>query len=173
MATKIRLARHGKKANPFYHIVVADSRAPRDGKYIEKLGTYNPITKPAIVEIDFDRVLYWLQNGALPTETAGSILRKEGVLYKKHLLTGVRKGSFDMAACEEKFNAWKEKNAKIVASEISNQVSKQEAEAKKRLEAEIKANKSRIEKIAKKSEVANQAVQSEASGDVTEEAAAE
>jgi small subunit ribosomal protein S16 len=176
MATKIRLARHGKKAKPFYHIVVADSRAPRDGKFIEKVGTYNPITKPATVDINFDRVLYWLQNGALPTETAGSILRKEGVLYMKHLLTGVRKGSFDMAACEEKFNAWKEKNAKEIATELSKQTSTKEADAKKRLEAEVKANKSRLEKIAKKSEVANQEAQAEAaeaSEEVAEETAAE
>jgi len=173
MAVKIRLARHGKKAQPFYHIVAADSRAPRDGKFIEKLGTYNPITKPATVEINFDRVLYWIQNGALPSDTAGSILRKEGVLYMKHLLTGVRKGSFDMASAEQKFNDWKSKKASSIASEISSLSSSKEAEAKKRLEAEVKANKSRLEKIAKKSEVANAEAQEEASEVATEEAAAE
>ena len=165
MAVKIRLARHGKKAQPFYHIVAADSRAPRDGKFIEKLGTYNPITKPATVEINFDRVLYWIQNGALPSDTAGSILRKEGVLYMKHLLTGVRKGSFDMAAAEQKFNDWKSKKASSIASEISSLSSSKEAE--------VKANKSRLEKIAKKSEVANAEAQEEASEVATEEAAAE
>jgi len=175
MAVKIRLARHGKKAQPVYHIVAADSRAPRDGKYIEKLGLYNPITKPATVELNFDRTLYWLQNGALPSDTAGSILRKEGVLYMKHLLTGVRKGSFDMTVVEQKFNEWKETKAKALASEITKSTSGKEAEAKKRLEAEVKANKSRLEKIAKKSEVANAAAQQQAevSEEATEEAAAE
>ena len=173
MAVKIRLARHGKKAQPFYHIVAADSRAPRDGKYIEKLGTYNPITKPATVDINFDRVLYWLQNGALPSDTAGSVLRKEGVLYYKHLLTGVRKGSFDMTVAEQKFNAWKETKAQSLASELTKATSNKETEAKKRLEAEVKANKSRLEKIAKKAVIANEAAQEVVAEETTEEAAAE
>ena len=94
MAVKIRLARHGKKAAPFYHIVAADSRAPRDGKFIEKLGTYNPITNPATIELNFERALDWLMKGAQPTDTCRAILSYKGVLYKKHLLGGVAKGAF-------------------------------------------------------------------------------
>ena len=106
MATKIRLQRHGRKAYPFYKIVVADSRAPRDGKFIEKLGTYNPNTEPATVDLDFERALHWLSVGAQPSDTARSILSHEGVLLKKHLLEGVKKGAFDEATAEKKFEAW-------------------------------------------------------------------
>ena len=95
MATKIRLQRHGKKRRPFYHIVIADSRAKRDGKFIEKIGTYNPNTKPATIDLNFDSALSWLQKGAIPTDTARAILSHKGVLYKKHLLDGVKKGAFD------------------------------------------------------------------------------
>ena len=101
MATKIRLARHGRKGSPFYHVVVADSRAPRDGKYIERIGSYNPMTNPATIDLNFERALYWLQVGAQPTDTAKRILSYEGVLMKKHLLEGVKKGAFDMAAADE------------------------------------------------------------------------
>ena len=94
MATKIRLQRRGRKGYPFYHIVIADSRAPRDGKFIEKVGSYNPNTNPATITINFDRALYWLQVGAQPTDTTRNILSEEGVLLKKHLLGGVAKGAF-------------------------------------------------------------------------------
>ena len=110
MAVKIRLARHGRKASPFYHIVAADSRRSRDGRFIEKIGTYNPKTNPATVELKFDRALYWLEVGAETTDTARSILQKEGVLYMKHLKGGVKKGAFDEAAAEAKFAAWTEAN---------------------------------------------------------------
>ena len=100
------MARHGKKGFAFYHIVVADSRSPRDGKFIEKLGTYNPNTNPASVELNFDHALSWLQKGAQPTDTVKSILSKEGVLMKKHLLGGVKKGAFSMEVAEERFNKW-------------------------------------------------------------------
>ena len=116
MSTKIRLARHGRKGSPFYHVVIADSRAPRDGKYIEKVGTYNPNTNPATIDLNFDRALYWLQCGAQPTDTAKRILSYKGVMLKKHLLEGVKKGAFDAAAAEAKFEAWmKEKDAKVQA----------------------------------------------------------
>ncbi|MBR1957503.1 MAG: 30S ribosomal protein S16, partial [Tidjanibacter sp.] len=116
MSVKIRLARHGKKGYAFYHIVAADSRAPRDGKFIEKLGTYNPNTNPATIELNADRALDWLQKGAQPTDTCRAILSYKGVLYKKHLLGGVAKGAFDEATAEAKFNKWMdEKNAKIAA----------------------------------------------------------
>ena len=106
MSVKIRLARHGKKGYAFYHIVAADSRAPRDGKFIEKLGTYNPNTNPATIELNADKALDWLQKGAQPTDTCRAILSYKGVLYKKHLLGGVAKGAFDEATAEAKFNKW-------------------------------------------------------------------
>lgn len=150
MATKIRLARHGRKGRPFYHVVVADSRAPRDGRYIEKIGTYDPNTNPATIELKFDRALYWLQVGAQPTETATRILSYRGVLLKKHLLEGVKKGAFDEAAAEAKFEAWmKEKNAKIQAK-IQKLAQDGNTAAKARLEAEAKVRAAKEEVIAKK-----------------------
>ncbi len=116
MPVRIRLQRHGKKGKPFYWIVAADSRAKRDGKFLEKLGTYNPITRPADIKIDIDSAVKWLMNGAQPTETARAILKYTGVLYKKHLLVGVRKGAFDEAEAERRFNEWYEQRmAKIQA----------------------------------------------------------
>ena len=116
MAVKIRLARHGKKGYAFYHIVAADSRAPRDGKFIEKLGTYNPNTNPATIDLCFEKALDWLQKGAQPTDTCRAILSYKGVLYKKHLLGGVAKGAFTEAEAEARFNKWLEaKNGKIEA----------------------------------------------------------
>ena len=117
MATKIRLQRHGKKGKPFYHIVIADSRAKRDGRFIEKLGTYNPNTQPAEININFDSALKWLQHGAMPTDTARAILSYKGVLLKKHLLEGVKKGAFTEEVAETKFQKWiEEKENKINAS---------------------------------------------------------
>lgn len=104
MPVKIRLARRGRKKQPFYHIIVADSRAPRDGKFIEKLGSYNPMTKPATIEIDRDRAYEWLMNGAQPTDTARAILRFKGVLYKKHLQRGVSKGAMTQEAADKLYN---------------------------------------------------------------------
>ena len=127
MAVKIRLARHGKKAAPFYHIVAADSRAPRDGKFIEKLGTYNPITNPATIELNFERALDWLMKGAQPTDTCRAILSYKGVLYKKHLLGGEAKGAFSESDAEAKFN--QEERAKAIAE-------KKAAEAAAAAEAE-------------------------------------
>ena len=108
MAVKIRLARHGKKGYAFYHIVAADSRAPRDGKFIEKLGTYNPNTNPATIDLDFGKALDWLQKGAQPTDTCRAILSYKGVMYKKHLLGGVAKGAFTETEAEARFNKWME-----------------------------------------------------------------
>ena len=116
MAVKIRLARHGKKGYAFYHIVAADSRAPRDGKFIEKLGTYNPNTNPATIDLNFEQALGWLLKGAQPTDTCRAILSYKGVLYKKHLLGGVAKGAFSESDAEAKFNKWmNEKAGKIEA----------------------------------------------------------
>ncbi len=112
MAVKIRLARHGKKGFAFYHIVAADSRAPRDGKFIEKLGTYNPNTNPATIDLDFEKALGWLQKGAQPTDTCRAILSYKGVLYKKHLLGGVAKGAFSETEAEARFNKWLEREGR-------------------------------------------------------------
>jgi small subunit ribosomal protein S16 len=148
MPAKIRLARHGRKGHAFYHIVIADSRAPRDGKYVERLGSYNPNTNPATITLDFDKALSWLNNGAQPTETVNSILRKEGVLFKKHLLKGVAKGAFTIDVAEQKFDVWKSKNETKV-SKLKNQISSEtKAKEKKRLEAESKKNEKRIAAIA-------------------------
>ena len=150
MATKIRLARHGRKGRPFYHIVVADSRAPRDGKYIERIGSYNPNTNPATINLDFDKALTWLNNGAQPTDTARAILSYKGVMMKKHLQGGVKKGAFDEAAAEVKFEAWmKEKEAKINAKKEGLSTAASDS-AKARLEAETKVATDRAEAIAKK-----------------------
>ena len=122
MATKIRLQRHGKKGKAFYHIVAADSRAKRDGRFIEKLGTYNPNTNPATINIDFDRTLNWVKDGAEMTDTARSILSYKGVLYKNHLIKGVLKGALTEEQVEEKFSNWIEEKSKKIESDYRNQV---------------------------------------------------
>ena len=143
MATKIRLQRHGRKSYAFYQIVVADSRAPRDGKFIERIGSYNPNTNPATVDLNFERALYWLQVGAQPTDTTRNILSREGVCLKKHLLEGVKKGAFDEATAETKFQAWlKNKQASVQAvKDKDSEAAKAAAIA--RLEAEKEANKAK------------------------------
>ena len=175
MAVKIRLARHGRKASPFYHIVAADSRAPRDGKFIEKIGTYRPTANPTQVELKFERALHWLQVGAEPTDTVRSILRTEGVLYMKHLLGGVKKGAFDQATLEKKFQAWLEEKRKNDELAVSNLSSAKQAALKKRLAAELEVSKKREEAIAKKnSPVAEEvAVVEEEVAEVAEEAVVE
>lgn len=150
MPTKIRLARHGRKRRPFYHIVIADSRAPRDGKYIERIGSYNPTTNPATIDLNFESALNWLQKGAQPTDTCRAILSYKGVMMKKHLLEGVKKGAFDEAAAEAKFEAWvKEKEERINAKKEGLAKAADE-DSKKRLEAEAKVRAERAEAIAKR-----------------------
>ncbi|MBQ0034628.1 MAG: 30S ribosomal protein S16 [Bacteroidales bacterium] len=150
MATKIRLARHGHKDYAYYHIVVADSRAPRDGKFIERIGSYNPNTNPATVDLNFERALYWIGAGAQPTDTAKNILSGEGVLLMKHLLGGVKKGAFDQAEAEKRFAAWKAekdaKNGKISAAEAEKKL----AAAKALLAQEVEQNKAQAAKLAEK-----------------------
>ena len=167
MAVKIRLARHGKKGAPFYHIVAADSRAPRDGKFIEKLGTYNPTTNPATIDLKFDRALDWLLKGAQPTDTCRAILSYKGVMYKKHLLGGVAKGAFTEAEAEAKFNAWSsEKQSKIDAK--SNKLASDATAAKKaQFAAETKVKEERAAAIAEK----KAALAAEAAAAAAEEAA--
>ena len=150
MPAKIRLQRHGKKGQPFYHIVVADSRSPRDGKFIEKLGTYNPLTDPAQIKINFDRALYWYSVGAQPTDTARSLLSKTGVMMKYHLMRGVQKGAMTEEQAEIKFQNWmKEKEAKLAGIVKANE-EKVRGEKKSRLDAEKQVNEARAAELAKK-----------------------
>ncbi len=150
MAVKIRLARHGKKRKPFYHIVVADGRAPRNGKYIEKLGIYNPVTNPATIELDFDRASYWMGNGAIPTDTCNAILRYKGVLYKKHLDGGVRKGALTQEQADAKLEAWLSEKAAKIDSKITKLADNKDADKKAKLEAEIKVKAAVAAKLALK-----------------------
>jgi small subunit ribosomal protein S16 len=138
MAVKLRLQRKGRKRAPYYHIVVADARAPRDGKYIERLGFYNPMTKPASIEIDRDLAFKWLMNGAQPTDTVRAILRFKGVLYKKHLHQGVLKGALTPEQAEEKFNAWIANKEQSVASRVE-QTKEERAAQQKAIFGEKKA----------------------------------
>jgi small subunit ribosomal protein S16 len=150
MAVKIRLARKGRKKLAFYHIVVADSRSPRDGRYIEKIGSYNPVTNPATIELDFDKALGWLQNGALPTDTCRAILSYKGVLMKKHLLEGVKKGAFDEAEATKRFDEWIKQNEAKIEAKKSNLEKSLDDELGKRLSVEKRVNEARAAKLAKK-----------------------
>jgi small subunit ribosomal protein S16 len=171
MAVKIRLARKGRKKVAFYHIVVADSRSPRDGRYIEKIGTYNPVTNPATIELDFDKALGWLQNGALPTETCRAILSYKGILMKKHLLEGVKKGAFDEAEANRRFDEWMKQNeAKIEAKKSGLEKSQDEA-LDSRLKEEKKINEARAAKLAKKMADAEAQLVAEIAGPAAEESA--
>lgn len=150
MATRIRLQRRGRKNYAFYSIVIADQRAPRDGKFIEKIGTFNPNTNPATIDLNFERALYWVETGAQPTDTVRNILSTEGVMLMKHLRGGVKKGAFDEAAAKQKFEAWKnEKTSKLNNIKQSDDVKKKEA-AKNRLETEKKQNEEVAKKVAEK-----------------------
>jgi len=169
MPVKIRLQRHGKKGKPFYWIVAADARAKRDGKFLEKLGTYNPNLNPAVINIDIDGTVKWLENGAQPTDTARAILSYKGVLYKKHLLGGVAKGAFTEEDAEKKFEEWMtEKNAKIEAKIKDLAKSKSDADTKI-FEAEKVINEDRM---AAAKATANEAVRVEADAKAAAEAAA-
>lgn len=150
MATKIRLQRHGRKGYAFYSIVIADVRAPRDGKFTEKIGTYNPNTNPATVDLKFDRALYWVEVGAQPTDTVRNILSKEGVYMMKHLRGGVKKGAFDEAAAQAKFEAWKNDRQKGLEAYTAKLAAEKKAEADARLQAEKKINEEIAKKVAEK-----------------------
>jgi small subunit ribosomal protein S16 len=150
MAVKIRLARKGRKKLAYYHVVVADSRSPRDGRYIEQIGKYNPLTNPATIELDFDKALGWLQNGAVPTDTCRAILSYKGVLIKKHLLEGVKKGAFDDAEASRRFEEWMKQNEAKIELKKSGLEKSKDDELGQKLEAEKKINEVRIAKLAKK-----------------------
>lgn len=150
MATKIRLQRFGKKGYAFFHIVAADSRSPRDGKFIEKLGTYNPNTNPATIDINFDRTLYWVSVGAEMTDTSRAILSYKGVLYKNHLLNGVKKGAISEADVETKFEAWLSAKGSKITAKADGHVAAQEKSMTDRLAAEKAKSDARAKEIAAK-----------------------
>ena len=168
MAVKIRLQRHGKKNFAFFHIVVADSRSPRDGRFIEQLGSYNPNTNPATIVLDSEKTLKWLNVGAQPTLTARRILSYEGVLLRKHLQEGVAKGALTQAQADEKFAAWKAGQDEKIAAKKTGLKNEAIAKAKEAKAAEAKVNEARAEAIAKKKAEAEEAARKAA-----EEAAAE
>ena len=177
MPVKIRLQRHGKKGKPFYWVVAADSRAKRDGKYLEKLGSYNPNTNPATIDLDVDGAVKWLQNGAQPTDTARAILSYKGALLKNHLVGGVRKGALTEEQAEEKFQAWvAEKEAKVTSKSEGIEQAKADVKAKA-LEAEAKINEERMAAAKEEEEArikaeadAKAAAAAEAAGEEVEEA---
>ena len=171
MPVKIRLQRHGKKGKPFFWIVAADSRAKRDGRFLEKLGTYNPNTNPATIDLNVDHSVQWLQNGAQPTDTARAILSYKGVLLKKHLLEGVKKGALTQEQAEEKFSSWVSEKEQAVAnkeSKIAEDKAKAKAEA---LKAEQAVNEARI--AAAEQAAAEEAAPEAAAEEAAPEAAAE
>lgn len=170
MATKIRLQRGGRKGYAFYSIVIADVRAPRDGKFTEKIGTYNPNTNPATVDLNFDRALYWVNVGAQPTDTVRNILKREGVYMMKHLQGGVKKGAFDEAAAQTKFEAWKADKQKGLDTLREAEAKAKKEAYEKNLAEEKKVNEAIAKKVAEKKAEAEAAKAAEAA---TEEASAE
>ena len=168
MATRIRLQRHGRKGYAFYSIVIADVRAPRDGKFTEKIGTYNPNTNPATVDLNFERALHWVECGAQPTDTVRNILSDEGVLLMKHLRGGVKKGAFDEAAAQSKFEAWKQEKDSKSADFVGKLAEAKKSALAARLEAEKATNAKIAEKVAEKKAAAAQAA-AEAAAETAEE----
>ena len=173
MAVKIRLARRGRKKMAMYDIVVAESTSPRDGRFIEKIGSYNPNTDPSTVVLKSERAVYWLMVGATPTDTARSVLSHEGIMYRKHLQVGVNKGAISQEQADEKFTIWKDdkQNRKDGAADTKTQT-KEQARAT-RLEAEKKVNDARAEAIAKKNKVEEPVVEAPAAPVVEEAPAVE
>ncbi|SMD33966.1 small subunit ribosomal protein S16 [Reichenbachiella faecimaris] len=178
MAVKIRLARRGRKKQAIYDVVVADARAPRDGRFIEKLGSYNPNSDPAFISIDEDRAFKWVMDGAQPTDTARAILSYRGVMYKKHLQVGVNKGAITQEDADKKFEAWMTEKESKVQGKVDNLAKAKDEANKTKLEAEAKVNAARAEEIAKKrlaieeAEVAAKAEASAEEAPATEEAPA-
>jgi len=169
MATRIRLQRHGKKGKPFFHIVVADQRSKRDGRLIEKLGTYNPNTNPATIEIDFDSAVNWVLKGAQPSDTARAILSYKGVMMKKHLLVGVAKGAFDESEAEKRFVAWMSEKEKKVAEEIAGLEKVKIETAKEKLKAEKTIKEQKAKEIALKNSKLKEEVKAATEGGSNED----
>ena len=173
MATKIRLQRGGRKSRPIYSIVVADARAKRDGRFIEKLGTYNPNTNPATIDLNFDSALSWVMKGAQPTDTARAILSYRGVMMKKHLLEGVRKGALTEEQAEAKYEAWLSDKESKIGANVKAIAEKKAADKTARLAAESEVNKARAAAIAAALAPAEEAPAEEAETEAAEEAPAE
>ncbi|MBT3243334.1 MAG: 30S ribosomal protein S16 [Bacteroidetes bacterium] len=150
MPARIRLARHGRKSRPYYYIVVADSRAPRDGKFIERIGSYNPVTNPASIDLDFDKALDWIQKGAQPSDTARAILKQKGVMYKNHLIKGVKKGALSEEEVDEKFQIWIEEKESKVDSVIKKLNEELRIDKKQRFDAESKVREAMAAELAKR-----------------------
>ena len=161
MATKIRLQRGGRKGYAVYRIVIADVRAPRDGKFTEKIGTYNPNTNPATVDLNFERALYWVETGAQPTDTVRNLLKSEGVYMMKHLRGGVKKGAFDETVCQQKFDAWKKVKDTSKEALEKKTADEKKASAAKNLEDEKKANEAIAKKVAEKKAAADARLEEE------------
>lgn len=176
MAVKIRLSRHGKKNFAFFHIVVTDSRSPRDGSYIAKIGTYNPNSNPAVIELDSEVALKWLYNGAQPTDTCRRILSYKGVLLRKHLQEGVKKGALTQEAADLKWDAWTSEKENKVSSKVS-QLAQNSRDARKNAVAEeTKVNETRAAELSKKKEAERKAIEAanaKAKAEVEVEAAVE
>ena len=172
MATKIRLQRGGRKSYAFYRIVIADARAPRDGRFTEKIGTYNPNTNPATVDLNFERALYWVETGAQPTDTVRNILSREGVYLMKHLKGGVKKGAFDEATAQKKFDAWKADKQKGLEKVAADEAKAKKDAAEKELAQEKKLNEEIAKKVAEK-KAAEAAAKAEAEAAAAAEAAAQ
>lgn len=170
MATKIRLQRRGHKGYAFYSIVIADARAPRDGRFTEKIGTYNPNTNPATVDLNFERALYWVEVGAQPTDTVRDILSREGVYLMKHLRGGVKKGAFDEAEAQRRFDAWKQDKSKGLEAVRQQELNDKKVAQAKELEEEKKVNEAVAKKVAEK-KAALEAAKAEAEAAKAAEAA--
>jgi len=170
MAVKIRLARRGRKRRPIYDVVVADSRSPRDGKFIEKIGSYNPNTNPATVLINEEKAVQWVLNGATPTDTARTLLSYRGIMYKKHLQGGVAKGAITQEQADAKFAEWKAQKEAKIEGKVSNLAQSADAAKKVKLEAEAKINAERVEALKKRAE---EAAAAEAPAEEAEEAGSE
>ena len=173
MATRIRLQRHGRKGKPVYNIVVADQRAPRDGKFIEKLGIYNPNTNPATINLNFDSTVEWMMKGAQPSDTAKSILSYKGILMKKHLLEGVRKGAFNEEEAEKRFSTWMETKNQQVADKSASVLKANETVKKTALDAEKVKNEARSAELASRNVVVTEEESTEETTEVEAEATTE
>ena len=168
MAVKIRLQRHGKKDSAFYHLVVADGRAPRDGKFIEKLGVYNPNSNPATIDINFDSTLNWLMKGAQPTDTCRAILSYKGIMLKKHLIEGVKKGALTEVQAEQKFNKWLDEKASKITGKNDRLTHESSKQSSDRLKAETASKEAKAAKVAAKLAVVVEAKVSEADNVITD-----
>lgn len=173
MPTKIRLQRKGKKGHPFFHIVIADGRAPRDGRLVEKIGTYDPMTNPATIELDFDKALHWVQVGAQPTDTAKAILSYKGVMHKNHLLKGVTKGALTEDKAEVLFKEWLAAKEAKIENKAKGLEDASREDRKKRLAAEADVNEARKAEFAKQKANEQAAIEAELAAKAAEKAKAE